>query len=100
MLLTGCAGVLVVAFRRLPGRSLRPVLLTAWVASGSTFAWGSWTLFASGLTTRVPDLDHAIPGIVPLIYSVQVISSLLLLVVGTLTMIERAAPRADVESVG
>ncbi|MFF2043123.1 hypothetical protein ACFVVX_22140 [Kitasatospora sp. NPDC058170] len=94
------AALLLLVFRRLPGRRLRVPLATAWTASGSLFGWGAWQLVAFAATTEVPEARKAVPGLLPMVEALQVVVGLLVLVVGAVALVERAAARrsADVES--
>ncbi|MER7753860.1 hypothetical protein [Kitasatospora sp. NPDC097643] len=84
----------VLAFRVRPRRRLIVPLLVAWTAAGSLFGWGAWQVVAFGATTtRVPDLRHAVPGLMSLVQLAQVTTGLLVLIVGAMALTERAAAR-------
>ncbi|GAA1143178.1 hypothetical protein F4556_005853 [Kitasatospora gansuensis] len=100
LLLAAGAAFLRLAFRLGPDRPLRPTLLTAWLAAGSVFAWGAWTLFADGLRTELPSAADAVPPAASLVSVGQAGAGLLLLVVGAVALLEHASVRADVESAG
>ncbi|MFJ9521139.1 hypothetical protein ACIRPK_23170 [Kitasatospora sp. NPDC101801] len=100
LLLAAGAAFLRLAFRLGPDRPLRPTLVTAWLAAGAVFAWGSWMLFADGLRTEVPSAADAVPPVTSLVGIGQAGAGLLLLVVGAVALLEHASARADVESAG
>ncbi len=103
MAVAAAAALLVLVFRIRPRRRLLGPLLVAWTAAGSLFGWGSWQLVALGATTtRVADLRKAVPGLMPLVETAQVVTGVLVLAVGAIALTERAARArngaADVES--
>ncbi|MQS11617.1 hypothetical protein F7Q99_04770 [Streptomyces kaniharaensis] len=105
MAVAAAAALLVLVFRIGPRRRLRVPLVVAWTAAGSLFGWGSWQLVAFGsTTTRVTDVRMAVPGLMPLVQSAQVVAAVLILAVGAMALTERAAAAravaADVESAG
>ncbi|KQV21768.1 MULTISPECIES: DUF3995 domain-containing protein [unclassified Kitasatospora] len=100
LLLAAGAAFLRLTFRLGPDRPLRPTLVTAWLAAGSVFAWGSFTLFVDSLRTEVPSAADAVPPIASLVTAGQAGAGLLLLVVGAVALLEHASARADVESAG
>ncbi|MED7948295.1 hypothetical protein [Streptomyces sp. BE303] len=83
--------LLLLVFRIRPGWRLRVPLAVAWTAAGSIFGWGSWQLVAFGTTTEVAGLGRAVPGLLPLVESAQVVTGLLVLTVGAIALVERAA---------
>ncbi|MBO1420209.1 hypothetical protein, partial [Streptomyces sp. FH025] len=86
------AALLVPVFRIRPGRRLLGPLLVAWTAAGSLFGWGCWQAVAFGTTmTRVTDLRMAVPGLLPLVQTAQVVAGVLVLAVGAVALTERAA---------
>jgi len=102
----GAAAVLRVALRTAPHRRLLPSLLVGWAAGGSVFGWGCWTLLASNVGPALPDPEDVVPGLTHLVQAGQLTVGLLVLVVGALTLVERASgvtaatvDGADVESV-
>ncbi|WP_327676084.1 hypothetical protein [Kitasatospora sp. NBC_00458] len=96
MALAAAAALLVLVFRLHPGRRLRVPLAVAWTTAGSLFGWGSWQLVALGTTTEVTTPDRAVPGLLTLVESVQVVTGLLVLAAGTIALVERAvAARGD-----
>lgn len=94
MAVAAAGALLVLVFRVGPGRRLRTPLAVVWTAAGSTFAWGSWQLVAFGSTTSVPDLPHAVPGLMVLVEAGQVVAGLLVLAVGAVALTERTAASA------
>ncbi|MEV0532027.1 hypothetical protein [Kitasatospora sp. NPDC050463] len=106
MAVAAAAALLVLVFRARPQWRLRGPLAVAWTAGGSLFAWGSWQLVAYGTFTTVTDLRRAAPGLLTLVQSVQVVAGVLVLAVGAIALVERAAASsartaaADVESTG
>ncbi|MEE1782523.1 hypothetical protein PUR71_06245 [Streptomyces sp. SP17BM10] len=103
MAVAAAGALLVLVFRIGPGRRLRTPFAVAWTAAGSIFGWGSWQLVAFGSTTTVPDLPHAVPGLMVLVEAGQVVAGLLVLATGAMALTERAAaaagrPPAAVES--
>ncbi|MFJ2190132.1 hypothetical protein ACIOJE_19700 [Kitasatospora sp. NPDC087861] len=92
MAVAAAAALLTLVFRIRPRRRLRTPLLVAWTAAGSLFGWGCWQLVALGATTTtVTDLRKAVPGLMPLVQTAQVVTGLLVLVVGAVALTERAA---------
>ncbi|KJY41971.1 hypothetical protein VR41_10040 [Streptomyces sp. NRRL B-1568] len=90
MVVAAPTALLVLVFRLRPRRRLLWPLLVAWTGAGSLLGWGSWLLIMFGTTsTKVPDLHHAVPGLLPLVECVQVVTGLLILVVGALALTER-----------
>ncbi|MBV2153320.1 hypothetical protein [Kitasatospora sp. SUK 42] len=86
------AALLVPVFRIRPGRRLLGPLLVAWTAAGSLFGWGCWQTVAFGATaTRVTDLRTAVPGLLTLVQTAQVVAGVLVLAVGAVALTERAA---------
>ncbi|WP_179852915.1 hypothetical protein [Streptomyces sp. 1331.2] len=102
MAVAAAAALLVLVFRIEPRRRLLGPLLVAWTAAGSLFGWGSWQLVAFGTTTtRVTDLRKAVPGLLPLVQTAQVVTGVLILAVGAIALTERAArERAGRERAG
>ncbi|MFI9326565.1 hypothetical protein ACIGZJ_03355 [Kitasatospora sp. NPDC052868] len=106
MAVAAAAALPLLVFRARPRWRLRVPLAVAWTAGGSLFAWGSWQLVAYGTFTTVTDLRRAVPGLLTLVESVQVVTGLLVLAVGAVALVERAAAgsvgagAADVESTG
>ncbi|MEU6235363.1 hypothetical protein [Kitasatospora sp. NPDC047058] len=102
MAVAATVALLVPVFRIGPERRLRVPLAVAWTAAGSLFGWGSWQLVAFGTMTEVTELRRAVPGPVPLVQAGQVVAALLMLVVGAIALVERAAAErtAAVESAG
>ncbi|WP_406197181.1 hypothetical protein OH807_11430 [Kitasatospora sp. NBC_01560] len=94
--------LLVLVFRIRPARRVRVPLAVAWTAAGSLFGWGAWQLVALGTTTEVTDSRRAVPGLLSLVQTGQVMVGLLVLVVGAVALSERAAARkiTAVESAG
>ncbi|MEU9077393.1 hypothetical protein [Kitasatospora sp. NPDC048538] len=94
MAVAAVGALLALVFRAGPRRRLVGPLLVAWTASGSLFGWGGWQVVAFGATTtRVTDLGKAVPGLMPLVQAAQVVTGLLVLVVGAVALVERAAAR-------
>ncbi|MET8546868.1 hypothetical protein ABZW03_40610, partial [Kitasatospora sp. NPDC004799] len=94
MAVAAAAALLVLVFRIRPGRRLLVPLLAAWTAAGSLFGWGGWQLVAFGATTtRVTELRKAVPGLMPLVQTAQVVAAVLVLVVGAMALTERGARR-------
>ncbi|MGW6918404.1 hypothetical protein ACWGB8_32000 [Kitasatospora sp. NPDC054939] len=94
MALAAAGALLVLVWRRFPRRGLRVPLAAAWTASGSLFGWGAWQLVAHGTTTAVTDAGRALPGLLVVVQSLQVVTGLLVFVVGAFALAERAAPAA------
>ncbi|MEV6974531.1 hypothetical protein [Kitasatospora sp. NPDC093806] len=94
MAVAAVAALLVLVFRARPGWRVRGPLAVVWTAAGSLFGWGSWQLVAFGTTTDVADLRRAVPGLLPLVESVQVLTGLLVLAVGAVALVERASAAA------
>ncbi|MFD4657348.1 hypothetical protein ACFWP2_17185 [Kitasatospora sp. NPDC058444] len=103
MAVAAAVALLVLVFRIRPGRRLLGPLLVAWTAAGSLFGWGGWQLVAFGATTtRVTELRTAVPGLMPLVQTAQVVAAVLVLTVGATTLTEWGTRRraAAVESRG
>ncbi|MFD0276277.1 hypothetical protein ACFVHB_20575 [Kitasatospora sp. NPDC127111] len=102
MAVAATVALVVLVFRIRPERRLRVPLAVAWTAAGSLFGWGSWQLVAFGTMTEVTELRRAVPGLLPLVQAGQVAVGLLMLVVGAIALVERAAAQrtTDVESAG
>ncbi|WP_045708865.1 hypothetical protein [Streptomyces rubellomurinus] len=84
--------LLMLVFRFRPQRRLIWPALVAWTASGSLVGWGAWLMIMYGTTgTKVQDLHHAVPGLLPLVQCAQVVTGLLVLVAGALALTERGA---------
>ncbi|MFF2950586.1 hypothetical protein ACFVVU_04425 [Kitasatospora sp. NPDC057965] len=95
MAVAAVAALLVLVFRLRPGWRLRGPLAVVWTAAGSVFAWGSWQLVAFGTSVTAPaDPRKAVPGLLPLVESAQVVTGLLVLAVGAVALVERAAAGA------
>ncbi len=94
MAVAAAAALLVLVFRGRPGWRLRGPLAVVWTAAGSLFGWGSWQLVANGTFTAAPDPRRAVPGLLTLVESAQVVTGLLVLAVGAIALAERAAARA------
>ncbi|WP_380284451.1 hypothetical protein [Kitasatospora purpeofusca] len=95
MAVAAVAALLVLVFRRRPGWRLRGPLAVVWTAAGSVFAWGAWQLVAFGTSvTASADPREAVPGLLPLVEAVQVVTGLLVLAVGAVALVERAAAGA------
>ncbi|WP_441246789.1 hypothetical protein [Kitasatospora sp. McL0602] len=92
-----CTAMLALVFRWSAQRRLLLPLVAAWYASGSVFAWGAWTWVANSLSVHAPDPDRGLPPASLLSMAAQTGAGLLMLVVGSIMLIERAC-RADVES--
>ncbi|MER5864897.1 hypothetical protein [Kitasatospora sp. NPDC002040] len=100
MLLAACAAFLRLVLRLGPDRPLGPTLMVAWCAAGSVFGWGSWAVFADSLRFEAPGAADAVPPVTQLLAVGPAAVGLLLLLVGAVTLIERASGAADVESAG
>ncbi|MEU9048055.1 MULTISPECIES: hypothetical protein [unclassified Kitasatospora] len=103
MAVAAATALLVLVFRIRPRRRLLGPLLVVWTAAGSLFSWGSWQMVAFGATTtRVSDLRMAVPGLMPLVQTAQVMTGVLVLVVGAMALTERGARAGapDVKSPG
>lgn len=104
MAVAAAAALLLLVFRARPQWRLRGPLAVAWTAGGSLFAWGSWQLVAYGTFTTVTDPRRAVPGLLTLVEAAQVVAGVLVLAVGAVALVERAAASslragaADVES--
>ncbi|MFF8774250.1 hypothetical protein [Kitasatospora sp. NPDC015120] len=95
MAVAAVVALLVLVFRRRPGWRLRGPLALVWTAGGSVFAWGAWQLVTFGTTvTASADPREAVPGLLPLVEAVQVVTGLLVLAVGAVALAERAAAGA------
>ncbi|GAA2831008.1 hypothetical protein RMN57_10585 [Kitasatospora sp. CM 4170] len=94
MAVAATAALLVLVFRIRPERRLRVPLAVVWTAAGSLFGWGAWQLVAFGTVTDVSDPQKTVPGLLPLVEAAQVIAGLLVLAVGAIALVERAAARA------
>ncbi|MFE6050946.1 hypothetical protein ACFQ6N_09335 [Kitasatospora sp. NPDC056446] len=82
-------------FRFGPRRRLLGPLLAVWTAAGSLFGWGGWQLVALGATAgRVTDLRKAVPGLMPLVETGQLVVGVLVLAVGAIALTEHAAASA------
>lgn len=88
------AALLLLVFRGRPGWRLRGPLAVVWTAAGSLFGWGSWQLVAFGTFTTAPDARRAVPGLMTLVESAQVVTGLLVTAVGAIALAERSAARA------
>ncbi|WP_093862620.1 hypothetical protein [Streptomyces sp. TLI_053] len=88
------AALLLLVFRGRPGWRLRGPLAVLWTAAGSLFGWGSWQLVAFGTFTAAPDPRRAVPGLLTLVKSAQVVTGLLVLAVGAIALAERSAAGA------
>ncbi|MFJ9776259.1 hypothetical protein ACIRVF_34345 [Kitasatospora sp. NPDC101157] len=85
MAVAASAGLLVLVFRILPRRPLRTPLLVVWTAAGSLFGWGCWQLVAFGATAT------GTTGPMALVQAAQVVTAVLVLAVGAVALVERAA---------
>ncbi|WBP89665.1 hypothetical protein [Kitasatospora cathayae] len=96
MAVAASAGLLMLVFRIRPRRPLRAPLLVVWTAAGSLFGWGCWQLVAYGATAAETT------GLMALVQATQVVSAVLMLAVGAVALVERAAAvrGAVVESPG
>ncbi|MFI6843161.1 hypothetical protein [Kitasatospora sp. NPDC050467] len=94
MAVAAVAALLVLVFRARPERRLRLPVAVVWTAGGSLFGWGGYQLVALGTTNEVTDLRKAVPGLMPLVEAGQLVTGLLILVVGTIALVERTAAHA------
>ncbi|MBP0452768.1 hypothetical protein J5Y04_24950 [Kitasatospora sp. RG8] len=97
MAVAAVTALLALVFRARPERRLRVPLVVAWTAAGSLFGWGSWQLVVFGTVTDVTDPRKAVPGLMPLVETAQLLTGLLVLVVGAIALVERAAAHATTD---
>lgn len=86
------AGVLVLAFRRLPALPVKVPLALALAGSGAVACWGAWPFMASFAGTS--DVADRPTSAMLLSYAVQMIIGTLVAVAGARFLKERAASRA------
>lgn len=83
------AGVLLLAFRRTGGLSLKVPLALAWAGSGAVGCTGAWLSLAS--LARVDDLADGPTAAMGLTYAVQMLIGMLVITLGAYFFSERAA---------
>ncbi|MGW4894619.1 hypothetical protein ACWEQL_20455 [Kitasatospora sp. NPDC004240] len=94
MAVAAVTALLVLVLRLCPGRGVRVPLAVAWTAAGSVFGWGAWQLVAYGAVAGDPGPGRALPGLLTLVQSLQVVTGLLVLMTGAIALAERAATAA------
>ncbi|MFG3393507.1 hypothetical protein [Streptomyces parvus] len=85
-------GVLLLAFRRTGGLSLRLPLVLAWCGSAQTACWGGWMSLA-GLTGAGEAADRPTAATM-VTYAVQMLAGALVVTLGAYFFAERAAARS------
>ncbi|MFF3599133.1 hypothetical protein [Kitasatospora indigofera] len=91
MTLAAATAGLLIAFRLPRERPLILPLALGWTGAGSMTAWGGWLLIASLIPTGTPSAGPRFPPSAELTYAVQLLAGVLVLMVGSCALAERAA---------